>query len=359
MTDHDLLHRAWRDLLSAAGYAGSQPIAPDLDPLDAVESYRHVATLVSHAVDMFVLSRPDAPAFVRAFNHDEPTEWKYLGDNADTRYFYTNVSADHAYRIRGRRGDDVYLSFVLHAGHPTDSLEQRVAAHCNQRDLVVDADGNFEIVLSTERPPDAVNWMPLGAGAACILSREYYVDRAAARWATYTIERTDGPPPALTAERLAGAMHDATEFLHTAMRSLAPRPGPKNVVSAPFRFGAAHPGWGTPDNTYSGCSFELGPDEALVVEGEIVPCVYWNAQLWNVHMQSIGVGAAAASVNAAQAGLVPGDRFRFTVASSDPGTRPWLDTGGHRHGTVYIRWLGADTTPATPTATVVRLPTVS
>ncbi len=352
MHDPELLRTAWRRLLAVADDLAGRPVAPDLDEVDTVESYRHLASLVGHAVDMFVLSRPEAPVFVRAFNTDEPTERKYLGDNADTRYFYANVSDAHRYVIRGRRGDEVYLSFVLHAGHRTDSLQQLVASHINQQDLECDADGGFEIVLSPERPDGVANWMALPEGSASLLTREYHLDRSDARVARYTIERTDGPPAPLTAEGLAVAIEDASAFLDTAMGSLAPRPVPSNTIGEPFRFGGPLPGWGTPDNTYCGVSFELGPDEALDIEGLLVPCVYWNVQLWNRHMQSIGVPPHAASVNHAQLGLQPGDTWRVTVASRDPGTRPWIDTHGHARGTVYIRWLCATETPPTPTVTV-------
>jgi len=355
MTDPDLLRTAWRRLLAVADDLAGRPVRPDLDPLDTVESVRHLATLVGHAVDMFVLSRPEAPVFVRAFNTDEPTERKYLGDNADTRYCYANVSADHRYVIRGRRGDEVYLSFVLHAGHRTDSLRQLVASHISHQHLVCDADGSFEIVLSPERPADAPNWMALPEGSASLLSREYYLDRSTARWASYTIERTDGPPAPLSAESLAGALEDAAAFLDTAMGSLAPRPAPVNTIGAPFRFGGPLPGWGTPDNTYCGVQFELGPDEALDIEGLLVPCAYWNVQLWNTHMQSIGVPPHAASVNHAQLGLRPGDTWKVTVAGRDPGTRPWIDTHGHARGTVYVRWLCAEEEPPTPAVARRRL----
>ena len=352
MSDADLLHTAWADLLAVAGELASRPVRPDLDAVDSVDAYRHLATLVAHAVDMFVLSRPDAPVFVRAFNHDEPSEYKFMGDNADTRYFYTNVSGDHRYRIRGRRGDEVYLSFVVHGGHGTDALEQRVVGVVNHRDIATDDDGTFEIVLSAERPEGDVTWLPLDPRATCILSREYYWDRSRARWATYTIERIDGPAAPLDADALATAMRDATAFLEVAMRPLAPRPVPANTFTPPFTFTTELPGWGTPDNTYCGCSFDLAEDEVLVVEGELVPSAYWNAQLWNIHMQSIGVPPSAASINRRQAGLGERDAFRFAVSARDPGIRPWLDTHGHRRGTVYVRWLCAEETPPTPRATV-------
>jgi hypothetical protein len=353
MSDTELLHHAWTSLLAVAGDLAARPVRPDHDALDTAESYRHLATLVGHTIDMFVLSRPEAPVFVRAFSHDEPSEWKLYGDNADTRYFYTNVAADHVYRIRGRRGDDVYLSFVMHGGHPTDSLQQRVVSYVNQRDLVCDADGSFEIIVSRDRPDGDATWLPMPDGAACILTREYYWDRPNARWAQYRIERIDAPAPPLTTDSLTVALRDAAAFLETSLGSLAPRPAPANVVTPPFTFTAGmYPGWGTPDNTYCGCSFDLGPDEVLEIEGDLVPSVYWNAQLWNVHMQSIGVEPTPSSVNRRQAGLGERDRFRVAVSAKDPGVRPWLDTQGHRRGTVYIRWLCADETPPTPTATV-------
>ncbi len=356
MSDETVLLDAWRRLLAAADDLARRPVSSDLDPLDVAESYRHLATLIGHAIDMFVVSRPETPVFVRAFNTDEPSERKYLGDNADTRYFYTNVSTDHRYVIRGHRGDDVYLSFVLHAGHRTDSLEQRVVSHINQREITTGPDGAFEIFVSAERPDGESNWLPMPEGAACILSREYYWDRARDRHAAYTIERLDGPPPLLTEERVADALEDAAAFLATSMRSLAPRPGPRNVMAAPFEFVVGqYPGWGTPDNVYCGCPFDLAEDDVLIIEGDLVPAVYWNVQLWNVHMQSIGVGADAASVNRLQAGLGERDRFAVAISARDPGRRPWLDTGHHRRGTVYVRWLCADELPPTPTARVEKL----
>ncbi len=358
MRDEAVL-QAWRRLLAVADDLAGRPVSNDLDPLDTAESYRHLATLVGHAIDMFVVSRPENPVFVRAFNTDEPSERKYLGDNADTRYYYTNVSADHRYVIRGRRGDEVYLSFVLHAGHRTDSLEQRVVSHINQREIVTEPDGGFEIVVSTERPDGVPNWLAMPDGAACILSREYYWNRAQDRHATYTIERLDGSVPPISEALVADAIEDAAAFLTTAMRSLAPRPGPRNVVAPPFEFVVGqYPGWGTPDNVYCGCPFDLGDDEVLIIEGDLVPAAYWNVQLWNVHMQSIGVGAQAASVNRVQAGLGETDRFTVAIAGRDPGLRPWLDTGGHRRGTVYVRWLCADELPPTPVARVEMLPAV-
>ena len=331
MSDDELLHVAWRRLLSVADDLASRPVSPELTPLDTVESYRHLATLVGHAVDMFVLSRPAAPVFVRAFNADEPSERKYLGDNADTRYYYTNVSGDHRYVIRGRRGDEVYLSFVLHGGHRTDSLEQRVRAHLNQNDLVTDDDGRFEIHLCAERPAGAVNWLALP---------HRRLVRLVARVLLGPLGRPLGDLHDRTGRRPAGAAHRGVARRGARRRGGLPRHGDAVARPAPRarqrRRPAVRvrrrpvPGVGHARQRLLRCAFDLAPDEVLIIDGELVPAAYWNAQLWSPHMQSIGVGGSAASVNRLQAGLGERDPFRIAVSATDPGIRPWLDTHGHR-----------------------------
>jgi hypothetical protein len=51
------------------------------------------------------------------------------------------------------------------------------------------------------------------------------------------------------------------------------------------------------------------------------------------------------SLNAHQARLDPDGAFRGVIAHRDPGVPNWLDTAGHRRGTLALRFLLAEQTP--------------
>jgi hypothetical protein len=47
------------------------------------------------------------------------------------------------------------------------------------------------------------------------------------------------------------------------------------------------------------------------------------------------------------------------VAHRDPGVPNWLDTAGHAHGTVGVRWVGPDVVDVLPATRVVKLADLS
>jgi len=348
---------AWRELTDYLRDADASFLDPSrgvFGEIDVAEGYRHLAHLLSYAFDFFVDSDPERPMFVPI-----ATKWKkLLGDNTDTVYYYTNVDGRGVYRIRGQRGDTCYLSFIAHAGPDrAHHLTQRTVSNLNHQEIAFDADGSFEVTLSKERPAGVRNWMKLEDDAACIITREYYFDRATDRPASYAIERIDsyGPPPPLTRDEIARRFRAVIDFMRVTFTIVPMRVDNWNECAEPFRFTFSHPSWGTPDNIYARCFYKLEPDEALVIEGLTVPCAYWGIQLWNIFMQSHDYRHHRSSVNLRQAGLEPGDPFRVVIAHTDPGIPNWLDTAGHTIGAAFVRWLCADGLPPRPTATVVNV----
>jgi hypothetical protein len=51
--------------------------------------------------------------------------------------------------------------------------------------------------------------------------------------------------------------------------------------------------------------------------------------------------------------LGPGGSFRIVISQQDPGVPNWLDTGGHRRGTMFWRFLLPKEDPETPRCRVV------
>src|SRR5512145_2365367 len=118
----------------------------DLDALGVAEGYRHLTHLLGYALDLYLEGDPERPRFTPLAS---PTR-KILGDNVDSRYFFAALRGDRTYRIRGRRGSEVYLAFCIYGGKPDGAWSERVVANVSQRDVDFGPRGEFELILSPE-----------------------------------------------------------------------------------------------------------------------------------------------------------------------------------------------------------------
>src|SRR6185369_18045585 len=295
---------AWRellDLLRDADRTFLEGPRADMDAGGIAEGYRHLTHLLGYAFELYLEGEPERPVFTPLA---APTR-KILGDNVDSLYHFAPLRGDRRYRIRGRRGNEVYLAFCIYGGQPDGEWSERIVANISQRDLAVGADGTFEIPLGPDAaPPHGVR---LDADAVCVISRQYFTDRAAARPASFTIEALDPVvPPALDDALLARRLRAVATFIRETIQ-LTPLPGslPPNLLGPPMAWNPAMRGWGTPDNVYSLGLFRLEPDQALIIEGRSPPCTYWGAQVWNRYMQSLDYRYHRVSLNHAQIALEP------------------------------------------------------
>lgn len=352
LTDAGRAFRELLDLLRDADQTFLEGPRADMDGLGVAEGYRHLTHLLGYAFDLYLEGDPQRPAFTPLAL---PTR-KILGDNVDSLYHFAPLSGDRRYRIRGRRGNEVYLAFCIYGGKPDGEWAQRVVANVSQRDLPCAPDGNFEIVLAPDASPPA--GVRLEPDAVCVISRQYFTDPGAARAAEFTIEALDrvGAPPPPSDASIAHGLRAVATFIRESIQ-ITPLPGslPPNLLGPPMPWNPAMPGWGTPDNVYSLGLFRLEPDEALVIEGRSPRCVYWGAQLWNRYMQSLDYRYHRVSLNHSQVALEPDGSFRLVVAHRDPGMPNWIETAGHREGIVFCRWLQSEEMPEQPASRVVNL----
>ena len=342
----DQLHASERSLLE---WRADGP----LGPVDLAEGYRFVLHNLRYGIDFMVESDAERPHFT--LMADEVT--KIFGDNRDAVYYYTNISGKNGaqYRISGKRGDACYISFQTHRGPVRGNPMQPIIDDINYRRIDFAADGSFEIVVGGEKQPR--NWLGLTDDALCLIVRIYHLDPGHDRPTVLAIERVKpiGPPAALTPAELTNRLRNLAAFLHGA-EAMRPRGVAQwNAFQPPFQFTRNMPAWGTPDNAYSQCFFKVADDEALVIEGENVPAVYWNLQLWNIHSQTLDYRYHRICINSRQMKFDANGRFRAVIAHKDPGLPNWLDPAGHRIGFVFNRWLVTEKLPDKPTAKLVKL----
>jgi hypothetical protein len=100
-------------------------------------------------------------------------------------------------------------------------------------------------------------------------------------------------------------------------------------------------------------SWELQPDQALVIEYEIpTGAPYVGICLTNRWGEMIDIETRQTSLNLAQS-RIDNDRVRVLLSTKDFGVHNWLDAGGYRSGVVTWRASTPDQ-PSTPTVTVIR-----
>jgi hypothetical protein len=292
---------------------------------------------------------------------------KSLGDNADAIYFDAAVSAEHAYRVRGRTAGAVYVSFTVEAGAADGGFPQRTAGTLNDTQFDVDADGRFEVFLGG--PPRERNWIALDADGSRITTRHYWEQERSPAIPPIPDVALDievlgdvAPLPPPSDQSVAAGLRRVARYVRS--RSLEQtKPGEGDQPAFVSREPNVFPKPVTPgthalaafDAAYSMAPYVLGPDEALWVTARWPACRCANVSLWNRHLQTYDYAHRRVSLNRAQTTLDPDGSFTMVVAHRDPGVPNWLDTEGRPFGMVFWRYFLPEGEIATPQATIKRL----
>src|SRR3954454_8254903 len=153
-------------LREAAGrYAG--PEWGLATPDDTAGGLRALANLLEGGLVGHFEDDPRQPVFRQIVTSTR----KSMGDNADAIYFDAAVSSQYTYRVRGRTGGAVYVSFTVEAGAADGGFPQRTAGVLNDTQFDVDSDGGCDFFLGGE--PRGRNWIVLDPDASQITTRHY------------------------------------------------------------------------------------------------------------------------------------------------------------------------------------------
>src|SRR5262249_55259775 len=192
--------RAWGELLGSLADAAKTITGPTgaADALERAEGFRYLTRLLAAGLEMHLeRADPARPSFTRMLS---PIR-KFLGDNPDVLYEYVPLDGARRYRVRGRRGGELYLAFCVYDRAPDGAT--RRGANLSDAGMRFEADGSFELHLAPERPAGAANWLRLGPQAASMIARQYFHDPANAAPARLEIEAVPAapaPPPLAEAE---------------------------------------------------------------------------------------------------------------------------------------------------------------
>jgi len=402
------LRAAWDDLIADLERARDaidheELMPPPSSGRNLAEGYRYLMGFLHSAVERAFHEDPARPVFRNALSVVN----RATIDNADAIYFYAPIDGRESYVVRGRVEDcsrwqgrppppsgrlaPHYVIFEASAGGMAgDSGDLREltpgaktqTGMLDSRSIAVEDDGSFEILLAPERPdghsgnflstlkiakrrhpldPDA----PPERHANYLSGRQLFDDWEREDAIHLSISRVDdaampeayGPLRAAAelrrcGELVRGQMHFWNTFWTVLMGTYGHREGgiagvefPRNAFNT-INAASGATGGGQSTNLYAGGVFELGPDEALIVENRVKRAPdYVGFQLGNLWGESLEYASALGSLNGRQSEVDPDGVIRLVVAHRDPGVSNWLDTAGHSEGFLTPRWTYSETPP--------------
>jgi hypothetical protein len=339
------------DTLKAAGQTILHPDAPG-DDLTRAEGFRYLSRLARASLEAFMeYSDPLAPVLFRPVHETI----KMGADNPDNYYQWAAISGEHEYRISGSRGSIHYLGLGTYAGFYGSGGRSGQTGYLEGRDLQAGPDGQLEINLSCRKQPG--NWLPMEPDTSSLIVRQTFLDRETETIADLKIVRTDGDgmPTPVTPERIDTALGSAGRLVVAAAAMFGnwAHDFSKHVNKLPpFDPDVSLAAHGDPNIHYYHSYWKLASDEALVIEVTPPECDHWNFQINNHWMESLDYRYHRISVNKHTARVRPDGSVRMVVAHEDPGTDNWIDTAGHPHGTMCLRWIRAKHHPQPETRVV-------
>jgi hypothetical protein len=261
-------------------------------------------------------------------------------------YVYMTAEIDPAgvYEISGFRGTARFVEITQQRWKMIGSAEVQGAspASGDLDDLTIGPDGRFSVVLSAERPAayDG-DWWQLHPGVIRLLVRKCACDWRREVDARLAINRLDDCPAATPAD-FASRFATMAEWIEKVISfdiNLARRYREHHGINVLTRSKIIETMGGLPAQLYYDGAYEIGDDEALIVDTALPKTSrYWSILVADDRFSTVDWLNRQSSLNDAQARLDADGRFRAVVSARDPGVPNWLDKADNAWGILQLRW---------------------
>ena len=340
--------RAWSHLLDSLRKAADVVRADEVarNPVDLAAGFRHLLVLLVLGADQALRAEAEPVLAVKQSGVDAVYKWGM--DCPDCIYTGAPLRGGETYRLWGQRGSARYVGLQSMAGMAS-------TANVLLDELDLGPDGEVDLVLSEIAHEG--NWLPIAENATTLVVRHFFYDWDTEVASSLSIERiaTGGErsarPPEDPRAVVARQLIALGDFVGANLEFFLQfsRPDEPNMFLPPLdgtAMGAAA------ENRPVIGSWELAPDEALLLEVEPPRGLYWSYSLGNPWWETIDYGRHQSSLNGHQAVVDSDGVVRAVIAHDDPGVANWLDTAGHGAGPVILRCVRTETAPIPSTRVV-------
>ena len=334
------------DELKEAGKIVHSEKAPK-DPLNQAEGYRYVTRMLRAGLETALEFRdPDFPV-LRSGAHETI---KLGADNPDNRYESASINPQHDYRITGTRGTVDYIGFGAVINKYGSGGNMETTGYIDTMGMEVSDDGALEIILSQNEHPG--NWLKMTPETNAVNIRQTFQDRINEKRAELKIERIGGEndrPRPMSAEKLERGLKGAVQSIKNITQlfeNWAESFLPIENQLPPADQAYCQLIGGDPNIYYFHSYWNIADDEVFVIDAPEIPeCQTWNFQLDNWWMESLDYVNHTIHVNKHTAVYNDDGSVRVVVSHTDPGVPNWIETAGHKNGTMCWRWIGAKVHP--------------
>ncbi|MGV0692693.1 hypothetical protein [Mycobacterium paraintracellulare] len=255
-------------------------------------------------------------------------------DNPDSVYRVIPISGDERYEIHGRVGEhrmtENYFTLWDANMGTVDVL--------NGRTMRVDSDGSFTITVDSEPANGRPNHVRSTPAA-----HEFYIRDVLLDWGRddpnhLEVQRLGAPAstPARTldeqAEATAAMMDYFANFTGKLSHGVYKMPANQfNLAWSADKIGAMR------NQVYVMGRFDLGPDEAFVVDLNDGGAEYFTVPLSNVWGTTLELVDRTGSLNKAQSVPNQDGAYTYVISPVDPGVANWIDSDGLREAILTLR----------------------
>jgi hypothetical protein len=255
-------------------------------------------------------------------------------DNPDSVYRVIPISGDERYEIHGRVGEHRMTEnyFTLW------DANMGTVAVLNGRTMDVDSDGSFTITVDSEPAGGRPNHVQSTPEA-----HEFYIRDVLLDWGRddpnhLAVERIGSAPstPARTrdeqADATAAMMAYFANFTGKLSHGIYKMPANNfDLAWSADKVGAMR------NQVYVMGRFDLGPDEAFVVDVGDGGAEYFTVPLSNIWGTTLELVDRTGSLNKAQSVPNEDGSYTYVISPTDPGTANWIDSDGLREGILTLR----------------------
>lgn len=259
---------------------------------------------------------------------------RYGLDNPDSIYRTIPIDGSEQYLIKGsvaeRRLPENYFTLWDHAGNTVSVF--------NGKDLQLDADGSFTIVVDSQPAGGRANHIQSSPDAHQFYIRDVILDWSADVPNVLTVEKVGEPrKPAMTedeqAELTVKFMWDyANNTMRWNQQALQLQP---NVIA--FSIDRDTDG-ALRNQFYSLGHFRIQDDEALILTLHAADAGYFIVPITNLWGTSNEIVHRNGSLNRHQSIANNDGTYTFVVSLADPGVHNWVDPCDMHDGIITARW---------------------
>ena len=332
----------YRSFSRALELAGHQGLADA--HLTVREAAQTTASFFAAAALLYLRADPEYPMLVKMMSIPGRSTG---GPNPDCNYQQASLHGDHIYRIFGNRGSASLFDIQVNTSSSRDPMGAAMVTSLDAMGYEIPADGDVEIILSTEKHDGY--WLQLPEGPATILVRQVYNDWDTEESARLMIERVGAtyPPPSPRADAIETRVQAMNRYLPTLTDLLQMvcannlKGGPNSLLHVPI---PATEGFASYEYLWG--NYVCRKDEAVLLEFRMPATKYAGV---NIHTL-VGDGAEYhlrhTSINGHQGHTDSDGIFRIVISHEDPGVLNWLDASGRESALLAARFYKPDDVPA-------------